>query len=580
MADQILKVLPMNGDTLAMKGLHLSSSGKKDEGIELVKKGIAMNSKSHITWHVYGLIHRSNVNYSMAVKCYQQALRIDPENTQILHDMATLQIHLRMYEQYAQSRRTLLTLKATDRINWLSYAVALHMSGSYKSAIAVIDSYLDTIGEEANKAEYGNSEVHLYYNLILRESGEHQQALDHLDRIKDIVKDRVTYVNSRIGLLRHLGRFEECAEDVEWLFARNPECYEHHMLLQELKGLTPAKGSSHTPEQVEKLVEMYKDLAEKYPKCLAVKRLPLDFLSGEAFRTAVTEYVRVPLRRGVPSLFRDLTALYDDADKKAIIMETMEVTVNNLRSDLRFDSSAEPNSEKPEALLWALYFVGNQYDHLQDYPKALAAVDEAIIHTPSTIDLFVLKARIFKHCGDFATAFFWMDHAREMDLADRYLNTKCVRYAHRAGHPEEANKLMNLFLRDEHQNTNIYDLQVQWFEASAANMYFKLGDYGRALKHIVATEDHYVEFVDDQFDFHRYCVLKSVLTSYTDMLRWADKVRGHRFYFRAVKILVKVCFLFSFSPSSFLSLFTIGLFVHVLWVSHFSVRIKIALYDG
>ena len=71
-------------------------------------------------------------------------------------------------------------------------------------------------------------------------------------------------------------------------------------------------------------------------------------------------------------------------------------------------------------------------------------VDEAIEHTPTTIDCYMLKARIYKvlaqrtrsprpcperrfppqHAGDLSMAFAWMDKARRLDLADRYLNTK------------------------------------------------------------------------------------------------------------------------------------------------------------
>jgi hypothetical protein len=52
--------------------------------------------------------------------------------------------------------------------------------------------------------------------------------------------------------------------------------------------------------------------------------------------------------------------------------------------------------------------------------KALAACDEAIAHTPTTMDLYVLKARILKHAGDPFSAFSFMDKARRMDTADRY----------------------------------------------------------------------------------------------------------------------------------------------------------------
>jgi peptide alpha-N-acetyltransferase len=79
-ADQILKSHPNNGETLAMKGLILSCMEKQSEAEESIRKGLKMNLKSHVCWHVYGLMHRANRNYGEAIKCYLNALRIDPVN--------------------------------------------------------------------------------------------------------------------------------------------------------------------------------------------------------------------------------------------------------------------------------------------------------------------------------------------------------------------------------------------------------------------------------------------------------------------------------------------------------------------
>lgn len=50
---------------------------------------------SHVCWHVYGLLHRSERNYAEAIKSYLNALKHDSENLQILKDLAALQIQIR-----------------------------------------------------------------------------------------------------------------------------------------------------------------------------------------------------------------------------------------------------------------------------------------------------------------------------------------------------------------------------------------------------------------------------------------------------------------------------------------------------
>lgn len=60
-----------------MKGLLFSCSDRKAEGYELAKRGVRMDMQSHIVWHVYGIMYRADKNYEEALKCYNQAHKID-----------------------------------------------------------------------------------------------------------------------------------------------------------------------------------------------------------------------------------------------------------------------------------------------------------------------------------------------------------------------------------------------------------------------------------------------------------------------------------------------------------------------
>ena len=60
-----------------MRGLILVHQGKREEGIESVKKGMRLDLTSHIVWHVFGLIQKGEKNYEEALKSYTQALRFD-----------------------------------------------------------------------------------------------------------------------------------------------------------------------------------------------------------------------------------------------------------------------------------------------------------------------------------------------------------------------------------------------------------------------------------------------------------------------------------------------------------------------
>ena len=94
-ADAILKKFPNHGETQSMKGLILNCMGKKEEALELVKNGVRNDVRSHVCWHVFGLIHKSDNNFPEAIKCYLNALKIDENNQNILRDLSWLQVQVR-----------------------------------------------------------------------------------------------------------------------------------------------------------------------------------------------------------------------------------------------------------------------------------------------------------------------------------------------------------------------------------------------------------------------------------------------------------------------------------------------------
>ena len=99
------------------------------------------------------------------------------------------------------------------------------------------------------------------------------------------------------------------------------------------------------------------------------------------------------LRKGVPPLFVDLLPLYSDPGKFAIIEELIQRWMKNLRENSTFDGKLK---EPATTLLWLMYYVVQHYDYKQEFGKALELVDEAIAHTPTLIELFLLKAKIYK----------------------------------------------------------------------------------------------------------------------------------------------------------------------------------------
>ena len=58
------------------------------------------------------------------------------------------------------------------------------------------------------------------------------------------------------------------------------------------------------------------------------------------------------------------------------------------------DSPQEPAT----TLLWAYYFLAQHFDYIGDIDKALEYVNMSLEHTPTLIELYTLKGKIYKVC--------------------------------------------------------------------------------------------------------------------------------------------------------------------------------------
>jgi peptide alpha-N-acetyltransferase len=108
----------------------------------------------------------------------------------------------------------------------------------------------------------------------------------------------------------------------------------------------------------------------------------------------------------------------------------------------RYTLVDEEEEQDPTVTLWLLYYTSQHYYFCRDFEKALDYVNQAIKHTPTVIDLYILKAKIYKRAGDPKYASQLYDEARKLDLADRYLNAVSSRYKIRIDELKDAEDTM------------------------------------------------------------------------------------------------------------------------------------------
>ena len=271
-ADQILRKNPNHGDTLAMKALIINSLGRTEEAFTLAKLALRNDMKSHVCWHVYGLLYRAEKNFEEAIKAYKFALKLEPESHQIQRDLAFLQMQMRDYHGYIASRLVLLQARPGLRQNWTALAIAHHLAGDLASAESVLTTYEGTLKQSPAKSDVEHSEALLYKNTIIAGRDDLERALEHLDAVEKSILDRTAVMEMRADHLLKLERYEEAEKMFRALVSRNAENREYYRGLE--RSLKVDKSDRKA------VVNVYKEYAEKEPRADAPLRIQLDHLEG------------------------------------------------------------------------------------------------------------------------------------------------------------------------------------------------------------------------------------------------------------------------------------------------------------
>uniref|UniRef100_A0A6U0FCY7 Uncharacterized protein n=1 Tax=Ostreococcus mediterraneus TaxID=1486918 RepID=A0A6U0FCY7_9CHLO len=581
-ADAVLKKFPQHGETMAMKGLVVRSMddtfGRNEEAHALVKRGIECHPESHVCWHVYGLVHRQERNYAEAAKCYAQAAKIDPSNMLVLRDLSTMYVQMRDLKAFVEIRRRILKLKMDQRSSWFALAVGLHLIGEHAEGLSILEKYEEIRksgaftgrgswrDEDKLMVKFDASELVLLKATMRRDAGQVKEALEDLEAQEANVVDKVAYLELIGACQMKLDMFDAAQKTYRKLLERLPDSYAYHRALRVAMSLPEniADGTGDISDaDCEKIKALYADLRDSLKYCAAAKRLPLSFTkAGTEFTTLINAYIEKPIRKGVPSLFEDLKNLYENQDKAKLLETIFTDTVAQLKSKGTFPSGGATSSEdeKKECVMYATNLLAMHYDEMAqrsanggaaEYAKALTLIDETIaMDGKKQPEFYLNKARFLEHAGDVQLAADVADEARKLDLADRFLNSNAVRHMMRAGRYVYAEQLAAMFARDGDQANGLFDMEATWFELEAAKCHADAGRQGRSLKYYRAVLTHFNQFVDDQFDFHGYCMRRSALRAYVDLIRVEDEMFARREFRIAARGAVRIyCNMFDDPPA-------------------------------
>ncbi|KAI9022195.1 NMDA receptor-regulated protein 1-domain-containing protein [Phycomyces nitens] len=523
--NSLLDKYPKQADALSLKGLLMWNLGYKTEGYTFGKQSLEYDPTSYSSWRWYGHMLTKDSKVEESLEYYKKAAELsefkDPE---AVNEYACVQTHLRMYSEALETRKQYIYQLYDEPSFWIGMGVLCDLIDQPDIAINVFNTYCNTMMETS--LEYDRSEVLLFYNSLVEKQERYQDALDHLENYEIMIKDKRSWKEKHAYFLEKTGKSELAESGYRQLINENPHDSRYINSLLTVKGYTKDKRRA----QAQELLSILK---KEHPRSNTIADIYLNYTSPNEFILEIKEIIQNSLRKGIPSLFARLKKYYktDQRTIEEIILDF----VHNLKTSKTFDGNKD-SREPPTALLWALYYMAQHYDFLGNREKALDYIQQAIDHTPTVVELYMVQARILKHQGDLETAARVMNRARKLDLQDRFVNSKCAKYMLRAGYITKAKELFKMFLgKRTNTRKNLSDMQCQWFILEEGLAYLKKENYAKAIARFLTIDSFYNDFKDNEFGIHSYCLHKTTLRTYVELLKWEDTIRKHPYYIKAAK---------------------------------------------
>ena len=518
--DKVLAETPRHGDSLALKALILSYMNKTEEGLSLAKEAIRCNMRSGMCWHTLGLLHKAAHSLEEALKCFMQASNFDPSNSTILRDLSMLQVHLKDYAGYRRSRLRLLQESPNLPTSWLGYAVAEHLFGNVAKALEVLESFWKSAAGKLKPVE--RSQILLYKADMLVKLRRPGDALRLLDENREDIVDRVGYNGLVAELALQSGDADKAKACLHAILVDNIEDQRRFIQLEQ----------AHGCQDEESRLAFYTEMTGRYPTSRAVQRLPLNYATGDRFSTLFNAYIKIRLRKGIPSLANDVKSLYKDEGKRVAIGNLLARHYESMKANRKF--SDEDQQETPNVMLWLLVLYSRHQYRMGDLSAALTLMNEALVHTPTVPDLYLLKGKLLKKQGQLEEAAALVNEGRMLDYHDRFLNNKAAKYFFRINQVTEAQTIMSAFSREGAEELNCHDNQSMWYELECGEAFLRMREFPKAAEEFDWVLKNLEEIYEGQYDYHAYCVRKMTLREYFKFLEFENGLYKAPAYARAV----------------------------------------------
>ncbi len=195
------RVYSQTAEELNQQAVEQIASGKVNEGIEMLKKAIAMDSTFAVSYINLGFIYYSNNLLQQAASLYAKALQLEPENAQAHNNMGATLLAA------GDLRRAIYEYKLAIQIrpdyaeahNNLSFA--LNQAGAFDLALEE--------AEEALKLKPQSAGAYNNRGMAQGGKGEFAKAEADFKKALELSPQAVTVINNLGSLYRSQGKYDQ-----------------------------------------------------------------------------------------------------------------------------------------------------------------------------------------------------------------------------------------------------------------------------------------------------------------------------------------------------------------------------------
>jgi tetratricopeptide (TPR) repeat protein len=475
---------------------------------------------------VTGLIQRLLKKYGDSARSFQEALKFEPTNIQILRDASNLYLHSREFHLHEDMRRKFLITKSSVLSNYSGFALGCHLTGNLPEAIEALKSLLELAKTDKGFAPIDHTNVLIYYAQLLKDADRRPELVELVRQNDKVILNSLFKSETlALGLIAQKKHAEALAE-VEKLLRLRPDNKEYiDMYVQCQPSLTRE--------------ESLEQLTVKHPNRLTTFQLLLLTDDTAKFRRLFGEQLVDNCRRFIPSFFNSFRSVCRNETKREIVKEVLENSLAEFRKSQKafgdLGTQGEGVPEDPTVELFLLFTLARFYYETGEHATALARVREAIQHTPTFEDAYALESKVLIKLGRYKESAEGAMTWHKMAFGDKGLNSQAVKVLLKVNENVKADTLFKRFFKEDLvAEKAIHEFQMLHYETALASSYSRELKWTHAMALLSICEKSVDEFFEDQYDFYSFCLRKFTLLPLYEVLRFND------FTFKTSKVYLRV----------------------------------------